>query len=204
MKNLTITTLAGCLVALAAHGQGTVNFGNIGAPARITIGATGANAPVGTTFLVGLYFAPISVTAEGQFMLLPAAGGLPGAGGIGPAAGLINLGTRTALGTTDINGVPAAGGFGHFQVRVWESAFGITYEAAAGRGLSGTSGILRVDTGDPTTVPPGTPASLIAANVVVVSGRAFSQGIILVPEPSTYALGLLGLGLVALLRRRRS
>jgi MYXO-CTERM domain-containing protein len=193
MKNLTITTLAAFFVALAAHGQGTVNFSNIGASGGITNGISGGRVPVGTAFMVALYFAPEGTTAEGQFMQLGAATG------IAPAAGLFSGGTRTAPA-----GMIPAGGMGHFQVRVWESAFGTSYEAAAGRGLTGTSGILRVDTGDPTTVPPGTPASLVAANVVVVSGRALSQGIVLVPEPSTYALGLLGLGLVALLRRRRS
>lgn len=189
MKHLTVTTLAALLLAFAAHGQGTVNFSNIGAGAKVTNGMTGAIVPAGAAFMAGLYFAPDGTTGEGQFMLLGNAVAL------GPTAGTYSGGARTAP-------TANAGGFGHFQVRVWESAFGTSYEAALGRGLTGTSGILRVDTGDPTTVPPGTAAALSSSTTV--SGRSYAAGIILVPEPSTYALGLLGLGLVALLRRKRS
>jgi hypothetical protein len=73
-------------------------------------------------------------------------------------------------------------------VRVWEAAFGTTFDEAwnnpiviGGRGMLGfISDVMNVTTGAPTT-PPGTP------------GRANPIGFIpLIPEPSGLGLGLLG------------
>lgn len=175
------------------YGQGTVLFQNAGASA-VTNSLTSARVIAGTTFLVGIYFLPDSATppTSADFNNATALfhGGFAG-------AGIYSLGTVTAPTTP-------SGGFGYFQVRAWESAFGSTYAEAfanstpiGGRlALVGTSNILRIDTGDPTTTPAGTPAALTASGI---------QGFFVspVPEPSVIGLGMLGIGALLLLRRRK-
>jgi hypothetical protein len=95
--------------------------------------------------------------------------------------------------------ITPAGGFGLFQVRVWDSRAGADFNAAQASGnsafQSGYSSVLRVDTADPTTTPPGTPASL--------GMPSFGMSPIpIVPEPSVIALGVLGAGALLMLRRR--
>jgi hypothetical protein len=192
MKKLLITAAA-VLATLSSFAQGTVNFSNAtGTTAqrvRIDDPNTGALAPAGTTYSLGLYYAADGTSDESMFVMLGASTGVAGAAGT--PTGLYNGGNRTAPTAT-------AGGFGMFQVRGWETAYGATYELAraSGQGRVGKSNIVRVDTGDPTTVPPGTPASLTAAGI---SGFALTP----VPEPSAIALGILGAGTLLLLRRRK-
>ena len=81
-----------------------------------------------------------------------------------------------------------------FQVRVWETAFG-SYDNARDHGADGKSGIIRIDTGDPTTNPPGTAASLKGISGITVGALRDC-----VPEPSVFGLGLLGAVVIAFLR----
>ena len=105
--------------------------------------------PFGNTFLVALYCAADGVTDEAAFVQMGPAGGFN-------APGYFNHGTRTST-----PAIPP-GGWGMFQVRIFESAYGSSYEQvwASGRGLLGKSAIVRVKTGNPQTVPPGTPGNL--------------------------------------------
>ena len=101
------------------------------------------------------------------------------------------------------------GGGGFFQVRVWESAYGSTYEEAVanpnpqdGRlALAGESGILALLTGRPDGIGPP-PGSLVGAHAVV--GKRLDDGILLtvVPEPSLLPFLLVGVEAVVLLSRR--
>jgi len=192
MKKLLITAAA-VLATLSSFAQGTVNFsnatGNTTQRVRMDDPNTGALAPAGTTYSFGLYYAADGTSDESMFVMLGASTGVAGAAGT--QTGLYNGGTRTAPTAT-------AGGFGMFQVRGWETAYGASYELAraSNQGRLGKSNIVRVDTGDPTTVPAGTPASLTAAGI---SGFALTP----VPEPSAIALGILGAGTLLLLRRRK-
>src|SRR5260370_957214 len=135
--------------------QGTLNFSNYGAPGAITNGLTGLPAEVGTTFSVALYFAQDGISDAAQLVQ------------IGPAVHLRFWAGYFDGGTYRVPTLPA-GGFGMFQVRVWETAFGSTYEQAVasstpqnGRlGLAGESGILRGPTGNPTLTEP-TPPTLL-------------------------------------------
>lgn len=192
MKKLIILGVA-LAAAFQTFGQGTVVFQNASASA-VTNSLTGARVVAGTTFLVALYYLPDSPTAptSGEF------DGVPALRTTGfTAAGIYVGGTLTA--PTTPSGAP-----GWFQVRAWEAAFGSSYAEAAsnpnqigGRlALVGQSNILRVDTGDPTTVPPGTAGTLTGNGI---------QGFILtpVPEPSVIGLGVLGIGALLLLRRRK-
>jgi MYXO-CTERM domain-containing protein len=182
--NLVAAVLA-CAGSLQA--QGTVNFAS---PSGVTITNLRTWAPlvVGTTFSVALYYLPDQATPPTSWDFDASGLALGSHAHIGPVAGVFVGGTRTA---------PTAppGGSGWFQVRAWESAFGETYEQAArvtGANF-GTSNIFRVDTGDPTTIPPGTPAPLTGL-------RSF---ILYVPEPSAWALGALGFVALFFLARRR-
>jgi len=191
MKKLAILA-ATLVVAGTSYGQGTVGFANAGASA-ITNSQTLTR--VGNTaFKVSLYYLPWVSDAQ-----VPTTDDFTAAGQVVAnstlyAPGLYNNGGQPVR----VEGITPSGGVGWFQVRAWETAFGADY-ATASRvvgALVGTSSILRVDTGDPTTQPPGAATTLISAGL-----RTFM--VYPVPEPTAIALGLLGLGSLLLLRRSK-
>jgi hypothetical protein len=165
---LMLLTLGICV----GNAQGIVAFANSSAEPVVDY-RTGQPVVTGNTFLAGLYFAQDGITDESQFVQ------------VGPAAdfwqpGVFNGGGRTAPTT-----VP--GGYGMFQVRAWESAFGSSYEEAAsappqgGRlALIGKSGIFRADTSG--SIPPTKPPTTIIAQ----GFRGFH--VTPVPEPATALL----------------
>jgi len=182
------------LTALVGYSQGTVQSAN-GATSLLTNVLTMAPVVAGSTFRVALYYipdqaaAPTSADFDQRGVLLgPAVN-------IAPIAGRYSTGTRSTPSTTPY------GEAAWFQVRAWETAFGADYMAAAtnpnqigGRSaLLGTSTILRVTTGNPTTTPAGNPTA------IAVSGFILNP----VPEPSVIGLGVLGVGALLLLRRRK-
>lgn len=192
MKKLTLVAAA-VLIAVSGYSQGTVQSAN-GATSLVTNSLTGASAIAGTTFKVALYYLPDQALAptaadfdQRGVLLGPAVN-------MGPVAGRYSTGTRSTPASTP------PGGAAWFQVRAWESSFGADYMAAfnnpnpvGGRlALVGTSNIIRVDTGNPTTTPPGSPTGIAVPGFVLVP----------VPEPSVIALGVLGVGALLILRRR--
>jgi hypothetical protein len=145
------------------HGQGTVLFANSIATA-VSNALTLARVPAGSTFLAALYFASETGTSaaepgDSQFTQIGAAASFA-------SPGVFNDGTRTAP-------TAASGGFGWFQVRVWEACGGASYEAAMAAGFAcggrppmlGRSNKVRVDTGDPTVVPPEAATSLVLSGL---------------------------------------
>lgn len=195
--NLIIALALG-IAGTQAYGQGTINFANNSA-SRITNSLTMANVVAGSTFRVQLYFEHDDPVAPAMDQMISLATIGPShassaPGNISPAAGLFGAGTRTS---------PAPlGGFGWYQVRCWETAFGATYEQAVantvtqnGRlALAGFSNIIRVKAGDPTAGV--TPGSLTAAGL---------QGFVVtvVPEPSAIGFAAMGIGALLLLRRKK-
>lgn len=189
----TLITAAALVAAVNIYAQGTVTFANASASA-ISNSLTSARVASGTTFKVALYYLPDSPTAptaaefDNATILLPSVGFA--------APGIFAGGTRSAPTT--------GGGAGWFQVRAWETAFGDTYENAVrnstpqgGRlALVGTSNIIKVNLGNPTITPPTTAGTLVGAGL-----QAFY--VVPVPEPTTIGLGLLGLGALLALRRRK-
>jgi hypothetical protein len=89
-----------------------------------------------------------------------------------------------------------------YQIRAWSFAGGFSYEealtASAANPLEIALGTSAIGT---TTLGGGT----VLAGPFATSGNALRQGFEIkpVPEPSSIALGLLGLGAIALFRRKR-
>jgi hypothetical protein len=202
-----IVVLAGLLAAslCPANGQGTIVCLNNGT-SLITNHLTRAPLDVGTAFKVALYYLPdAGVTPEtfgGIWQGDPGWTELGAPVNISPVPGRFTVGIRTTPNSTP------AGGAAWFQARVWEAAFGATFDEAwrnstpiDGRlSLGWVSDVMKVATGSPAATPPGTPG--IAFPKVfypLVPGQ--SQPV--VPEPSAVGLGLLGAAL-GLLRRRKS
>jgi hypothetical protein len=112
----------------------------------------------GSAFKAALYYAPdaASPPADSAFSQVGAAVDF------GPSTGYFHGGLRTTPATT------TPGGAAYFQIRVWEAAYGATYEAAiatpniGGRpALRGISNKVRVPaTGNPGTFPPQLPPPL--------------------------------------------
>ena len=79
-------------------------------------------------------------------------------------------------------------GAGFFQVKAWSGAD--TFEAAL---VSGVSNVISLTPGDSTAAPPGLPADLAGL-------EAFS--LVVIPEPGTIALAVLGLAAFFVRRRK--
>lgn len=175
--------------AISSYGQGTVFFQNPGQP--VVNSVTGQNVDR-NSFKVSLYWLPDSATA-------PTTADFDAAGGVATTATLAANGIFAVSTPVRIEGITPSGGFAWLQVRAWETAFGADYAAASTviGALVGTSTPFRVDTGDPTTSPAGTPTTIVSA------GFKSFQVFPVVPEPTAIALGLLGLGSLVLLRRRK-
>jgi len=172
-----------CLTAtaLTALGQGTINFatrwGASDPPvnAQVTLGGT---AVAGADYLAQLYVDNAgSLTAVGD----------PVAFSEGARAGYVSGGEVS---------VPfvAPGANATIVMRAWATASGADYEEAAANpaGILGESGSITIALGGVGT-PPGPAADLIGL-------QGFELQV--VPEPSTIALGLLGLAALALRRRK--
>lgn len=173
MKKLIVAAVVG-LTAISALAQGQFTFAN-----RSTTAGIDAKVflPGGVTPLAGADFLAQAYIGADEASLAPVGTALPFR--TGAAAGYI---TATPI-TTGI----AAGTAVVIQMRAWEAAKGATYEAAvSGGGIYGKSNLVPVSLSS----PPAAPADMVGL-----------QSFALVPEPSTMALGVLGIA--ALLLRRR-
>jgi hypothetical protein len=181
-----VALFAVTVVAASALAQGTVSFNNNSAFATVAnrlVNNVGGAPLVGTDFVAQLYFGSAG-TAVGSLTAVTTA---PARFRIATTSspGTWSGGTRTLDGIA--SGVTAT-----LQVRVWNAtAFPAGYDAAvAGGGVTGFS--------DPFayTVPAAgsPPAAFFMENM---------RGFTLVPEPSTIALGVLGLAGLVFIRRRK-
>lgn len=190
MKKLLLLSAA-IFASINMYGQGTVNFGNNAASA-VSNKVTNAKIVAGNSFTAQLWYAPDTGAVPSADSMVA----LAGTTGISPIAGLITGGTKVVPNT--LGGTAA-----YFQIRIWETAYGTTWQEATTKSLNGrltiagASDIIRVVVGDPTAVPPGLPGSLTTAGL-----KTFSVDQ-LVPEPSIIGLGLLGAGSLLFLRRRK-
>jgi len=204
----TALIIAAVFASLNIFAQGLVTLSNLGLNApvitgvQLTVGTVvipvGGNAPAGTTIMVALYWAPYPNPDPGNAMPPPdSAFSQVGASAMLLAPGIYSNGSRTAP-------LSPPGYLGWFEVKAWSAAYGQTWEAAYNAGLAGNpnalvgiSSIIKVDTGDPTSTPAGTPTPLKG-----ISGITLLP-VNVVPEPAIIGLGLLGGAALLLLRRRK-
>ena len=201
-KILLILALAALPSALFA--QGYVAFANTSTThirtntTSLPGGAVGSMDGAGQ-WRIALYIAPSGETLESAFTLAVAdIGNAPSTttntfGALG--RGRFNGGNPFAI---DGNGGTAIA----FQVRAWSASFA-TYELAKEAWDLGTPGVLvgRSTIGSVTPGIGGSPTpSLFGVGAGQIGGFDMVPG---VPEPSSIALGLLGLGAIALFRRRK-
>jgi hypothetical protein len=201
LKQLLLIAL-GILAGFQLQGQGTVNLSNrglnapVGAPCStngITIDGI-TLAPAGTTLSVALYFAPPD-PANPSVQPDPSVFGQVGASAFLVAPGIYDAGTRTA-------DVSPPGGMGWFQVKVWQTAYGNTFESAraSGQGEFGLSNVIEIPTGNPLTIPPGLPHALTGISRIYVFGPLEIPPC--VPEPSVLVLAFCGAAILLFLASR--
>ena len=192
------------ILPAALFAQGTVQFNNTSAT-TLTTNST-VNPPPGQSpsrtgatqlgYVIGLYVAPQGTTDPNAFTL----------------NGPTTSSTGGALGQGRFNGNPAPNNFvisnntGQtiaFQVRAWSNFGGTTYSEAVAAQLLNQGVYLGVSSIGETTPATG----LLTAPALFGTGAGQVGGFVLtpggVPEPSSIALGLLGLGAIALFRRRK-
>jgi MYXO-CTERM domain-containing protein len=198
MKKALLTVVA-LSVSVSLFAQGTVTFSNIGGNRNVQFdenndGVGDRNLAAADGVQVSLWFAPAGTTDTGA-----SAWQMVGAPANIISPGLFSGGTRTVPGATE--GTRYA-----FQVRAWETAvYGTTAagwdaanNAAVAHKVSTGSAVVDAGTGGWGT-PPGVAVSLAplwqtgSGSFVVAS----------VPEPSVLALGVLGVGALLMLRRRK-
>jgi len=215
MKKTLITTLL-LVAAVGAFAQGQLNFGNqFGStilmpiynvdpanPLHVVTGNSAQSKPAGATVYAGgllngpgftmALFAGAQGTASDQLRLAASAPLRSSATGALPAGLIVSM-----LGL-QIDGV-APGGIAQLEIRAWDNRGGtvdtwakVQADPTVARGTSGTflSGALG-------GVGPDGP--ILAPNTT--GWQSF--GLFVVPEPSTIALAVLGLGSVLLFRRRK-
>lgn len=185
MRMRSLVVLAGVLAALPAMAQGTLTFLNTPA----AVGGTGA--PVtyqGARVDGAAYMAQLYANIGGS---LTAIGANPVPFRSGAAAGFVNS-TQVA-----VPGV-APGSSVEIIMRAWATASGATWEAASANpaGIFGQS--------DPVTVGPlGGPNPAGGPDIIDPNMTGLLPfEVVLVPEPGTWALLALGVGALALRRRR--
>lgn len=191
-KLIAIGAVATMVAATSVQAQGWMTVVN-GSTSLVTASdsaaavwgvATGTATPKGATGGLSAQ-AYYSTTADGALNPVGTAGAFSTA-----AAGRFNLGN------VEIPGV-ATGQDVWVQVRAWENKYGNSYTAALNAGaqdgrtaILGQSGVFKIAAG-----------SALQPTVLSAAGlQGFSVSV--VPEPSTLALGALGLAGLFLLRRR--
>jgi len=186
MKKL-ITTAVCSMAAAAAFGQGTFAFTS-------NPGATPGVSPDNTIFLSnGTTPADAPYQAElaaGVGTTLSALTLYPGA--ITPVTGGYIFGPSVTL-----TGV-TAGSTVAFDILVWNPANGSTFAAASAvnGAIFGSSGVIQGYVTGGAGVPPGPPPTAAFNSFKLGSGTV-------TPEPTTLALGAMGLGAMILARRRK-
>jgi len=195
MKKLSIISLL-LATAVAGFSQGRLTFGNLSGPVDAPdneSATTGSpNTPAsGVGFRAQLWCGGPG-DLESAFVQIGVDVGYTLGPGYFPAVPrAMTNGSPTVVGGGTVTFATGAGSVVQAQVRAWRLADGATYAAAfAAGGYTGKSVPVNVTL----TVSP-TPAN-------AMNGLA-SFNIVNVPEPSSIALGLLGLGAIALFRRRK-
>jgi len=190
MKKLLFIA-AGLVMCVSAFAQGTITFNN-----RIT-GVVDWKVANGSSVLLSgtSYSAELWVGANAG-SLAPATVNGTGAAVISTFRTGAAAGYFTTLGDVAVNGF-AGGSSVTVQVRAWNNAGGTitSWANATERGQSGTAVVTLGGAGS----PPSTAADLSGFG----TGGATAFTITAAPEPSTIALGVLGMAGLVFIRRRK-
>jgi len=198
MKKLLLLAVLSLGTAVSGWSQGVVAFNNTGANTNwrlwtnnVSGSASNLMANQAGHYTIGFYAGAVG-TAEGSLELVGTVGNV----GVAP-------GRFTGVSPFTLNGY-APGTPINFQLRAWSVAGGSSYATALstieGGNLDIAIGVSTIGTVTPGTS--GSPAPPIFGTAVGLLTRGFGVAPI-VPEPSSIALGLLGLGAIALFRRRK-
>jgi hypothetical protein len=188
MKKLLLT-LALMATATLSYAQGTIAFGN-------SIAATVKIDP-GTGVAVVL---PISVRANFGVFWGTSAGALNLNEGPLGTSSTANAGIIVAPSVYGINPGSEPLQVVFMQIRGWDAAFGNDWAAAQNAGaLFGQTDVRQVTLG-----PTAGPGTVIWQGATGTNPNRFNPLVLIVPEPSTIALGVLGLGSLLLFRRRQA
>jgi hypothetical protein len=179
-----LLTLAAVALAGSAYAQGTIGFSNADIP----------NAAGNGTYNARIVMPDGTTSASSSFTV-----------GLFDAAGTL-LTSTTLVGTTglflgDEVAVPGspAGSRPTLTVRAWD---GPSFAAASTH--RGEASFQVQPLGGPNPTPP--PPAIFTPGLTGFGSEATGIGIVLqpIPEPSTYALGIAGLGALAMMRRRKA
>jgi hypothetical protein len=190
LLTLTLVTLGAC----AALAQGTVNFNNTATTYgdgidRLVRGTDGAPL-TGQNYVAALYFGA-TADAVNQLAVSAATPTLEGSIGRFRVSTTASPGTWSGGSRTFPAPTGARGATIFCQIRVWDQTLFPTYELAKNGGITGASEVFSYAIS--ASENPG------ASELVMRNLRGFQ----LVPEPSTIALAVLGLGSLLLFRRRK-
>jgi hypothetical protein len=190
MKKILLT-MALVAAATMSYGQGTIAFGNTIASRVKYVSAPGAAAidmPTSVRANFGVFF---STSSANDLQL-----GNPALG----VSSTTSAGIITAAGTYAINGGPELATV-FMQIRGWDASFGSDWAAARDAGaLFGQTDVRSVTLAS--ALGPGT---AIWQSATATDPKKFNPiTLSIVPEPSTIALGVLGLGSLLLFRRRQA
>jgi len=180
MKKLLLVTVL-IVASVATYAQGTLNFANF---VQVAPPGVSVNAPIfnidGTTRLAGSQFQAILYGG-------PDANSLQAMGSaVGFATG---TGAGYFIGGQRVVTTVAGNTMAFLQVRAWDTLAGATWDAAFASGSGyGMSPILNLTLGQAPATPPN-----------MVGLQSFS---LVVPEPSTIALAILGAATLFLRRRK--
>lgn len=179
-----------CGVAVATYGQGFVVLGN-SSSSLVSTNAVGGSVRGSGQYLFELYVAPAGTTSANS-AAWRTTGLITGNSGV-------SAGRLTSTAATAITGMPFSTGVGDtvaVQVRGWSVNLGANFAAAS---ASSATGWLGSSGGANFTLA----AAIPPPTVVMDSIGPLVLAAWPVPEPSVIALGLLGLGAVLAIRRRK-
>jgi len=191
----------GLLAGFQLQGQGTVNFSNLGLNAPVIDALTCAPVVSGTTFSVALYWAPVDLfnpTVQPAASAFTAQFPTTHVGILIPLTGQYLPGVYAA-GAVTIPGIKPPGGMGWFQVKVWETAYGSSFEQAFASGLAkiGLSNVILISTGNPTLTEPTVPTRLTGISPILIGELIGLPPC--VPEPSALVLAFCGAAILLFL-----
>jgi len=196
MKKLILTIAALVGVSAGAYAQGTIAFNNFSAtPGRVLTNSTSTTtngavlAPASGGYHVELMFAPIGGTNFTSGTVFLAAAGA--AGQFFDGTTVILTGITAGTGNADANNV-------QLFIRGWTGAFADYASASAaastGNAAIGQTAVWSNPTGGAGTALPANMVNWLASNPLMLAP---------VPEPTTLALGGLGIASLLLFRRRK-